>query len=52
VLDTDGRHARRRPVKIGRRNPERVEILSGLAAGDRILLSSSASVKGDMINIR
>ena len=52
VLDTDGRHARRHPVRIGRRNPERVEILSGLAAGDRILLSNSASVKGDMINIR
>ncbi len=28
VLDPDGAHARRRAVRIGRRNPEQVEILS------------------------
>jgi HlyD family secretion protein len=52
VLDADGRHARRRPVKTGRRNPEQVEILSGLAPGERIVTSNTASVKGDVLNLR
>lgn len=52
VLDADGRHARRRVVRLGRRNPEQVEILSGLAPGDRIVTSNTSSVKGDILNIR
>jgi len=52
VLDTDGAHARRRPVKTGRRNPEQVEILSGLEPGARIVTSNTASVKGDILNLR
>jgi len=52
VLDADGRHARRRSIKTGRRNPERVEILSGLKPGDRIVSTNTASVKGDILNIR
>jgi len=52
VLDADGGHARRRAVKTGRRNPEQVEILSGLHAGERIVTSNTASVKGDILNIR
>ena len=52
VLDADGDHARRRAVRTGRRNPEQVEILSGLTAGDRIVTSNTASVKGDTLNIR
>lgn len=52
VLDPDGRHARRRPVRMGRRNPEQVEVLSGLAPGDHIVTSNTASIKGDIINIR
>ena len=52
VLDADGRHARRRAVRIGRRNPAQVEILAGLVAGDRIVTSNTASVKGDILNIR
>ena len=52
VLDGDGRHARRRPVKTGRRNPEQVEILAGLKPGDRIVTSNTASVKGDILNLR
>lgn len=51
VLDADGRHALRRAVKVGRRNPEQIEILSGLAVGDRIVSSNTASVKGDILNI-
>jgi HlyD family secretion protein len=52
VLDPDGRHARRRPVRIGRRNPEQVEILSGLNPGERIVTSNLPSVKGDILNLR
>jgi HlyD family secretion protein len=52
VLDADGRHARRRAVKVGRRNPEQVEILAGIAVGDRIVTSNTSSVKGDILNIR
>jgi len=52
VVDADGDHARRRRIRTGRRNPEQVELLSGLAAGDRIVTSDTASVKGDVINIR
>ncbi len=52
VVDADGSHARRRAVRTGRRNPEQVEILSGLRPGDRIVTSSTASIKGDILNIR
>ncbi|WP_454887476.1 efflux RND transporter periplasmic adaptor subunit [Sphingomonas oryzagri] len=52
VVDADGRHARRRMVKVGRRNPEQAEILSGLTPGDRIVTSSTSSIKGGILNIR
>lgn len=51
VVDADGAHATRRPVKLGRRNPEAVEILSGLNPGERIVTSNLSAVKGDTINI-
>jgi HlyD family secretion protein len=51
VLDKDGKHARRRQITVGRRNPEHVEILTGLAPGERII-TSDTSVRGDVINIR
>lgn len=51
VIDADGAHARRRALKTGRRNPEEVEILSGLHPGDRIITSSTASIRGDIINL-
>ncbi len=52
VLDADGAHARRRAVRTGRRNPEQVEILSGLDPGERIVISNTSSIKGDILNIR
>jgi len=52
VVDAGGTHATRRPVKLGRRNPEAVEILSGLNPGERIVTTNLSSVKGDAINIR
>jgi HlyD family secretion protein len=39
-------------VKVGRRNPEQVEILSGLSSGERITTSNTSSVKGDILNLR
>ncbi|BCW90751.1 Multidrug resistance protein MdtA [Alphaproteobacteria bacterium SO-S41] len=39
VLDGAGA-ATRRDIKLGRRNPQVIEVLSGLQAGDRILTSS------------
>lgn len=52
VVDAGGTHATRRAVKLGRRNPEAVEILSGLNPGDRIVTTNLSSVNGDAINIR
>ncbi len=43
VLDADGQAARRRPVQFGRRNPNRLEVQSGLVPGDRVIVSSYAS---------
>jgi HlyD family secretion protein len=40
VLSRDGRHAGRRRIKIGRRNAEQVEVLSGLRPGERVITSS------------
>lgn len=43
VLDAAGRHAERRVVRIGRRSNSQVEVLDGLAAGEKVILSSYAS---------
>ncbi|HET7880538.1 MAG TPA: HlyD family efflux transporter periplasmic adaptor subunit, partial [Acetobacteraceae bacterium] len=39
VLGADGRSATRRPVKLGRRTAEMVEVLNGLHPGDRVVTS-------------
>ena len=52
LLDESGAFARRTPVKIGRRNPRQVEIISGLKPGQRIVTSELPEVEGDVINIR
>jgi HlyD family secretion protein len=53
VLDADGRHARKRPIRTGTRNPEQVEIISGLQPGDRIVTSNTAAYdKSGILNIR
>jgi HlyD family secretion protein len=41
----DGGQAQRRPIKLGRRNPESVEVLEGLSANDRVITSSYESLK-------
>ncbi|TFW27297.1 efflux RND transporter periplasmic adaptor subunit [Duganella callida] len=43
VLDADGRHAERRAVRTGRRNNSQIEVLEGLTAGDKVILSSYAA---------
>lgn len=43
VADAAGRGAQRRTVRIGRRNNSQIEVLEGLAAGDKVILSSYAA---------
>lgn len=38
-VDETGHRARRVPIKIGRQNTEHYEVISGLSAGDRVLVS-------------
>ncbi len=40
VLDETGQTAVRRPVRIGRRNPDYYEVLEGLRQGERVIISS------------
>lgn len=40
VFLLDGKTAKRHAVKLGRRNPEFVEVLEGLKPGDRVIVSS------------
>jgi HlyD family secretion protein len=42
VLEPDGDRAAKRAVRLGRRNNAQVEVLSGLASGDRVIISSYA----------
>ena len=52
VLPPSGNVAQRRPVRFGRRNPEQIEVLSGLVAGERILSSGYEQLrKFDRIEI-
>jgi HlyD family secretion protein len=43
VLDPGGKSAHRRRVKLGRRNGEQVEVLGGLTAGERVIVSDYAT---------
>jgi HlyD family secretion protein len=40
VLDADGRHAQRRALQAGRRAGGQIEVLGGLQAGERVIVSS------------
>ena len=42
ALAADGSHAERRDVKLGRRNNTQVEVLHGLGAGDKVIVSGYA----------
>ncbi len=53
VLAHDGRSARRREIRVGRRSPDFVEIVAGVAAGERLIVSPYAQFAGfDRIDIR
>jgi HlyD family secretion protein len=41
VLMRDGKRAERRTIVVGRRNPEQVEVLSGLRPGERIVTAGA-----------
>ena len=43
VLDPDGKVATRRAVRLGRRNPNSIEVESGLLPGDKVIVSSYAN---------
>lgn len=44
VVAKDGQSARRRQIKVGRRTTEQLEILGGLATGERVLTSDYTGV--------
>lgn len=43
VLSPEGQRAEKREIAIGRQNPEYYEVLSGLAEGERVIVSSYAA---------
>lgn len=49
---TDATHAQRRAVRTGRRNNAQIEMLAGLAAGEKVIVSSYASFgKADRLQL-
>jgi HlyD family secretion protein len=40
VLGPEGKVATRRPVQLGRRNPNTIEVAEGLVPGDEVIISS------------
>lgn len=51
VLDKDGKKAHRRQIRIGRQNPTYYEVLEGLQAGERVIVSSYESYKNNEVLI-
>jgi HlyD family secretion protein len=45
VIDEAGGFAQRRAVRFGRRNPEGIEVLEGLHAGERVIVSGYESLE-------
>jgi HlyD family secretion protein len=45
VVASDGKSAQRRHIKVGRRSVEQLEILSGLAVGERVMISDYAALE-------
>ena len=39
VVDPDGKNATRRPIRIGRQNPQYYEVIEGLQAGEKVVIS-------------
>lgn len=49
VLDKDGEKAYRRKIKIGRQNPQYYEVIEGLEAGEKVIVSSYESYKDNEV---
>ena len=49
VLDPDRKKAYRRSIKIGRQNPQYYEVLEGLEAGEKVIVSSYESYKDNEV---
>ena len=49
VLDPDGKKAYRSSIKIGRQNPQYYEVLEGLEAGEKVIVSSYESYKDNEV---
>jgi HlyD family secretion protein len=45
VVSSDGKSAQRRHIRVGRRSVEQLEILSGLAVGERVMISDYAALE-------
>ncbi len=43
VVDKNGAQASKRAIRLGRKNPQSIEVLSGLTLGERVITSSYAS---------
>jgi HlyD family secretion protein len=43
VVDQSGEQASKRAIRLGRKNPQSIEVLSGLIKGERVITSSYAS---------
>jgi HlyD family secretion protein len=53
VLPPNGTEAQPHATRLGRRNPQQIEVLSGLSAGDRLITSSYETLRGfDRIRIQ
>lgn len=53
VMDGDGRHATRRAVRYGRQSGALIEVISGLAPGDRVIITDLSRFGGhDRIRVK
>ena len=51
ALDSSGRSATRRNVRLGRRNPDFVEVIDGLRPGEKVIVSGyEAFLKMDRVD--
>lgn len=51
VIDPDGRQAYKRPIRIGRQNPQYYEVIEGLEPGERVIVSGYENYGGNDVLI-
>ena len=49
VLSADGSKAYRRPIRVGRQNPQHYEVLEGLEPGERVVTSGYEAFKDNEV---